>query len=106
VTPRPPGRYRRVRRDIRPQLALDETIDQVAWQASEEALLQRGFDVRFHPTQDDGMVRTRLARSGALLSPFTLAAVFAFVSPAAVSSVATFVAILGRSLGRINGRGG
>jgi hypothetical protein len=40
---------------------------------------------------------------------FTLAAVlicvFAFVSPAAsVPSIATFVAILGRSLGRIDGR--
>jgi hypothetical protein len=45
------------------------------------------------------------------LSPFTLAAVltsvFAFVSPAAaVSSVANFVAILGRSLGKIERRGG
>jgi hypothetical protein len=48
---------------------------------------------------------------GALLSPFTLAAVltsaFALISPAAaVPSVATFVAVLGRSLGRIDERGG
>ena len=38
-------------------------IDQVAWQASKEAPLQRGLDVRFHHTQEDGTVRTRLARS-------------------------------------------
>ena len=107
-----PGRLalpvdRRVRRDVHPQLALDETIDQIAWQASEEALLQRGFDVRFHPPRT-------MARFGrdwpGQESTFTLAAVLTsvsvFISPAAVSSIATLVAVFGRSLGWIDGRGG
>ena len=64
-----PGRLalpvdRRVRRDVHPQLALDEAIDQIAWQASEEALLQRGLECpvpshpgRWHGSDAVGQVR-------------------------------------------------